>query len=350
MASYYLLPKGNIDLTNCFQLEYSENTPKNILSPSLTHYLNEMMSNTCLYTKTFYKLQNEVYPYYKNIISKNIFSVEFYELFEIIQIMHLNKYIETNIKSPLQILSFEKKANNASCLAFQHTKSNSYSSSPSTKDMYFSYWNYGIYNIQSFEKTYLNYAAKNHVIIINSVTNNKRYINNKIILIQICMAICNQAKKGIFIWKINDYYSQLFLEIMYLLSSFYEKTYVIKPSIIDTSKSEKYIVCKGFLYENSYSIYTYLYSFIKYMDTSNSFICRFLNINIPSFFISKLEEVNYILGQTQLEQIQYLLLLYHHKYKNEKMQNIMNMNEQKCSEWCRKFRYIMNYSMPSPSP
>ena len=172
------------------------------------------------------------------------------------------------------------------------------------------------------------------------------------ILNQLCMAICIQAKKGIFIWKINDNYSQLFLEIIYFLSSFYEKTYIIKPSIIDTSKSEKYIVCKGFLYENSYSIYTYLHSFIKYMETyvSNSFIHSFLNIKIPSFFISKLEEVNYILGQIQLEQIQYLILLYHHKYKNEKIQNISIINEQKCIEWCRKFRFILlhpnsNYSL-----
>ena len=94
MSSYYLLPKGNIELTNCFQFELSEKPLKHTLSPSLIHYLNEMMNNECVHTNTFYKLQNEIYPYNKNIISKNIFSVEFYELFEIIQIMHLNKYLE----------------------------------------------------------------------------------------------------------------------------------------------------------------------------------------------------------------------------------------------------------------
>ena len=77
----------------------------------------------------------------------------------------------------------------------------------------------------------------------------------------------------------------------------------------------------------------------------NSFIHSFLNIKIPSFFVSKLEEVNYILGQIQLEQIQYLILLYHHKYKNEKIQNISIINEQKCIEWCRKFRYITSSSI-----
>jgi hypothetical protein len=248
------------------------------------------------------------------------------------------EYIETNIKCPLQILSFEKKTPNASCLAFQYNKTiNSLQ-----KDIYFYYWNNGIDNINLFEKIYLNYAAKNHIIFAGNKNNKLYHFHNKTILIQICMALCIQAKKGIFIWKVSDTYSQLSLEIIYFLSSFYEKTYIIKPSIIDTSKSEKYIVCKGYLYENSYSTYTYLHSFIKYMETysSNQHICRFLKINIPVFFISKLEEVNYILGQTQLEQIHYLLLLYYHKYRDEKIQNIIIMNEQKCIEWCRKFRFI----------
>ena len=50
--------------------------------------------------------------------------------------------------------------------------------------------------------------------------------------------------------------------------------------------------------------------------------------------------MNYILGQTQLEQIHYLLLLYYHEYRYEKIKNIIIMNEQKCIEWCRKFRFI----------
>ena len=335
MSSYYLLPKGNIELINWFipndEMRSNSNS-KPILSPSLNHYLNEMLNNECIQTKLFYKLQLDVYPYYKNLILKNVFSVEFYEIFEIIQTLHLNKYIDINIgKIPLQILSFEKKTKTSSSLAFKCARNNN------PKDIFFSYWNYPTDNLYFFENIYLNFAAKNHIII-----SQKQYTSSKDILIQICMAICTQSKKGIFIWKINESFSQLSLEIIYFLSSFYEKTYIIKPSIIDSSKSEKYIVCKGYLYENSYSIYTYLHSFIKHIETYSSKhpICRFLNINIPNFFISKLEEVNYILGQSQLEQLHYLLLLHYHKYKDEKLQNINIINEQKCVEWCRKFRFI----------
>ena len=340
MSSYYLLPKGNIQLDKCFQLEYSEISSNNILSPSLTHYLYELLNNEQINSPDFFKLQNDIHPYYNKILTNHKYSPDFFELYEIIQTMHLNKYIENHIKTPLNVLSFEKNTKTSASLAFQYIKHNSYLSPLIQNDMYF-YWNYTLYNSNAFEKIYLNHAAKTHVIIANNI----KYMNNKSILIQMCMALCIQCKKGIFIWKMGETYTQLSLEILYFLSSFYEKIYIIKPSVIDISKSEKYVVCKGFLYENSYSIYTYLHSFVKYIDSfqpPKKNICRFLNIHIPNFFIGKLEEVHYILGQTQLEQIQYLLLLLSHKYKDEKIKNIEKLNEQKCIEWCRKNRFFIH--------
>jgi hypothetical protein len=336
MSSYYLLPNSNVQLSNCFQLEYSNIPLSNVLSPSLTHYLYELLNNEKFNNSFFYKLQNDVHPYYNKLMNISKYSHGFFELLEIIQTMNLIKYIDVNIKSPLQILSFEKNTKKPASIAFQYTRNNNYNLNV-PKDTY-NNCNIVTYNIHSFEKIYLNYAAKNHIIISNNI----KYMNTKSILIQICMALCTQCKKGIFICKIEDTYTQFYLELLFFLSSFYEKIYIIKPSVIDISKSDKYIVCKGFLYENTYSIYTYLHSFVKYIDTyhHSKYINRFLNVNIPNFFISKLEEVNYIFGQTQLEQIQYLLLLLSHKYKDEKIKNIEKINEHKCIEWCRKNRFF----------
>ena len=334
MSSYYLLPKGNIQLSNnCFKIIYSDSPPPNTLSPSLTHYLYEILNNEQTNTDFFHRLQNNIYPYCKLLSKTSLtssdkpYSHEFLELVEILQTMNLNIYLDNNFKmQSLQILSFEKQSLN---LAFPN---------PNHKVFY---CNNTTYNLNTFEKIYMNYAAKNHVII---ATQPIQY-NTKQVLIQICMVLCTQCKKGIFIWKIGDCYTQLFLEIFYFLSAFYEKIYIIKPSIIDVSKPYRYIVCKGFLYDNSYSIYTYLRSFVKYIDYyhySKKYICSFLNIQIPNFFLNKLEEVNYIYGQNQLEQIHYLLLLCDkYKYKDEKIQNIVSINEQKCIEWCRKHRFLL---------
>lgn len=314
MSSYYLLPKGNIQLSNCFQIEYSETPPQNILSPSLTHYLGDILNNERINTDLFCKLRNDNY---KKIIN-NKYCPEFFEIFEIIQTMNLNVYLDTFFKTiQLQIFSFDYNNNTKIPGSFAFQKK------IETNNV--KYYNSVTYNLKNFENIYLDYAAKNHVIIANRIIN-----SNKEMLIMICLTLCIQCKKGIFIWKIGDSYTHFFLEIIYFLSSFYERIYIIKPSIIDISTPYKYIVCKGFLHENSYSIYTYLYSIVKYIDKNNNnnnnrnsyignnnnnlrkknYISSFLNVYIPNFFLSKFEEVNYILGQSQLEQLHYLLLLY----------------------------------------
>lgn len=334
--TYYLLPKGNIQLSNCFQLKYSDTLPPPILSPSLTHYLYEILNTPKVNTSFFHKLQNDVHTY-KKMVTNLHFSPDFFEIFEIIQTMHLNIYLETNFKTPLQLLSFDKPPNPniKNISAFHYTKTNI------QKDVYYNYYN--IYNLNTFEKTYLNCAAQNHIIVATQPT----YHNIKYTLIQMCTALCTQTKKGIFIWKMGeDNYTQVFLEIVYFLSTFYERIYVIKPSVMDISKSHRYIVCKGFLHENTYSCYTYLHYFVTCISNSNpkSYISSFLHNPIPSLFLSKLEEVNYILGQAQLEQLHYLLLLCN-KYKDDKIHHIVSSNEQKCIEWCSKYRFFYREMM-----
>jgi hypothetical protein len=70
---------------------------------------------------------------------------------------------------------------------------------------------------------------------------------------------------------------------------------------------------------------------------------RMLSKNIPHFFISKLEEINYMFGQTQLEQLHYLSVLMSHKYKNEKIQNISKMNIQKTQEFLSRHHYFLQF-------
>jgi hypothetical protein len=340
MSSYYSLPKGNIQLSNCFKITFSDTPPPNTLSPSLTHYLYEILNNEQINTDFFNRLQKIVYPYNKLI--NNQYSPECLEFVEIMQTMNLNIYLDNNFKTQqLQLLYFEKQ--NPSNLDFRSFAAfqKRFESNFSVMKSKVFYCNNTTYNLNTFEKIYMNYAAKNHVIIATQSIQ----MNTKQILIQICMALCTQCKKGIFIWKIGDCYTNLILEIFYFLSSFYDKIYIIKPSIIDVSKPYRYIVCKGFLYDNSYSIYTYLRLFVKYIDAyhySKKYICSFLNVHIPHFFLNKLEEVNYIYGQNQLEQIHYLLLLCEkHKNKDDKLQNICSLNEHKCIEWCRKHRILL---------
>ena len=118
---------------------------------------------------------------------------------------------------------------------------------------------------------------------------------------------------------------------------------------MDISRSEKYIVCKGFTLENAYTIYPVLYRMISTIqlppglgpDSKEKEIQRILSKPIPHFFVSKLEEINYMFGQAQLEQLHYLSVLMTHKYKHEKIQNISRINVQKTQEWLVKHHYFL---------
>ena len=53
-------------------------------------------------------------------------------------------------------------------------------------------------------------------------------------------------------------------------------------------------------------------------------------------FTSKMEEINSILGQQQIENIHYTLSLIDNKHKQEKIDSIIKNNIQKCMNWCSK--------------
>jgi 23S rRNA U2552 (ribose-2'-O)-methylase RlmE/FtsJ len=125
------------------------------------------------------------------------------------------------------------------------------------------------------------------------------------LFIQICYALCIQKKDGSFIFKIFNCFTEHTIDILYILSSFYEKVYITKPLICNSFDSEKYIVCKHFLFSTNHAFYPIIQNTLAKIITIEKpiSIFRFLNINISSYYIGKLEEINSIFGQQQIENI-----------------------------------------------
>ena len=67
----------------------------------------------------------------------------------------------------------------------------------------------------------------------------------------------------------------------------------------------------------------------------DNIIQEILNIEIPYIFISKLEEINSILGQQQIENISNTINLIEHSY-SDRIENLKKTNIQKCIQWCNK--------------
>jgi 23S rRNA U2552 (ribose-2'-O)-methylase RlmE/FtsJ len=165
---------------------------------------------------------------------------------------------------------------------------------------------------------------------------------SKLLFGQICYALCLQKQKGSFILKIFDCFMEHTIDLLYILSAFYEKVYITKPQTSRYANSEKYIVCKNFLVVNDMGVFPYLKLAFEKMINEQTKVYRFLKIPISTFFITKLEEYNAIFGQQQIENIYQTIILIENKNKNDKLDAIIKSNIQKCIHWCVKYRVVYN--------
>jgi len=170
--------------------------------------------------------------------------------------------------------------------------------------------------------------------------NKQEILSIKLIFYQICFAIAMQKKGGTFILKIFDIFTQATIDLLYILSSLYEKIYIIKPNTSRVANSEKYIVCKNFKLNDSYEFVKQLSDLFPVLNKDNC-VERFLNIDVPSLYINKLEDINAIIGQQQLENILLTLYLLDNN-KQDKLEMIKKNNIQKCINWCIKYKLPYN--------
>jgi len=172
---------------------------------------------------------------------------------------------------------------------------------------------------------------------------NKQEINiSRLLFAQMCYAITLQKKGGCFILKIFDCFMQHSMDILYILSSFYNKVYIMKPNTSRHANSEKYIVCKDFIHSSCDSFFPFIHrAFEKMMTSRNHYshthIIRFLTTPIPLYYITKLEEFNAIFGQQQVENIHYTITMIDNKHNQDKIDALVKGNVQKCIQWCTKY-------------
>ena len=84
--------------------------------------------------------------------------------------------------------------------------------------------------------------------------NNQEIQIADLLMAQVFYALVMQKKGGCFVLKIFDSFMNHTLDLLYILSSMYETVYIIKPYTSRYANSEKYVVCKNFLYINNNSL------------------------------------------------------------------------------------------------
>ena len=155
-----------------------------------------------------------------------------------------------------------------------------------------------------------------------------------------------QTFGGTSIIKIDYIFHKPIIDLLYLISSLFEKVYVIKPNTSNITIFEKYIVCKHFniiidakseLYKN---IYHKLNTIIK--NNNNTNITSIIDNDIPYYFMNKIEDINVILGHQQLDSLNQIINILKNKNKDDKIEHIKKNSIQKAVDWCDKFKIPCN--------
>lgn len=378
--TYYLLPKSSPYIHNYIDVIFDDKIPTISLSYSLSNYLTIMKEKIDIHSNEWdtYKKYTNPYEFIHTIIPGKNKSVSKYKplsrsYFKMIEIMNLLK-VFFNVDKPInsfhlaegpggfiEALSHIRKnpedkyigmtiINNEDSNVPGWKKSNAFlsknknvfieSAADKTGDLL---------SIDNFTYCYNNYANSMEIITADggfdfSEDFNKQEINiTQLLFAQIAYAIIMQKRNGVFILKIFDCFMQHTIDLLYILSSFYDKVYIIKPNTSRYANSEKYIVCKNFIFNNNSQYYYQLFlnPFIN-MINNNKPIIRFLTIDVSLYFTSKIQEYNAIFGQQQLENIYHTFSIINNKSKFEKYNTNIKNNIIKCIHWCNKFNIETN--------
>ena len=130
-----------------------------------------------------------------------------------------------------------------------------------------------------------------------------------------------------------------------MLSSLYDKTYILKPTTSNITTFEKYIICKGYcgVTEEEEELPNNIDSFLSSREThTNKEIISLLNYEVPYYFIVKIYELNIIIGQQQLEALNFILNLIKNKNKEDKIDLMRKSNIIKSVAWCEKYKIPYN--------
>jgi hypothetical protein len=345
--TYYIIPKNNsiLKLHPTFVKDECEYSPK--ISHSVLYYKNIIQTQIDKLTENKYFFDQAVthinpyefifskIPLYKFGISKiKSVSNTFYELIEISHTcnifdifkynQNINIYHIGNIYSFLELLNitrdfksdkniFERNIDN-----IVHSLLENNENDPKLK--------FDIMYFEVLDSNSLSECFKKMLYVLFIILN-------------------TQNINGTSIIKIDNMDHIFIIDMLYILNNYYDKCYIIKPTVSSINDTSRYVICKGFSIKE-YVDTDFLISLqllvntIFYQEKNNLY--SLLNIDIPYYFLNKIEEINIIIGQQQLEFLFQVINILKHKNKDDKFETLKKNNIYKCIQWCEKYQIPHN--------
>ena len=348
MNNYYILPKINNKIQFNIHYDYSEKLEPYISQTLINYYCELKNEIILLSSKNAFENYNEItnpYEYIFSTVPGSNYSVSklkpksmmFYDLFEIFQNTNILETYNFEIMNSLIVgTNYE---DSLECLEMLRENY--------VNDKFFCFHDYTSKLYSFIEKNNFNF-------IIYEIKNYVNINHYCILLLEFILITINNLKEdGNVIIKIDNLFYKPIIEIMYILSSLFEKTIIIKPNTSSIINFEKYVVlqkCK--LKQNDFEIKTnyttMLNNFIQFYNENN--VDEKYNLNIhsitsrgsPHHFLNKIDDINIIIGQQQLEAFNQIINLLKTSNKEEKIEILKKNNIQKSVNWCEKYKIPCN--------
>jgi hypothetical protein len=149
--------------------------------------------------------------------------------------------------------------------------------------------------------------------------------------------------QGTCVIKIDNVLYKVVIDIIYVLSCIYDKVYLVKPTICNITKGDRYLICRGFN-DNQLMQSKILIDLEEKLITrlnnkdllKDKYIKSIIDNELPYHLLNKLEESNIVIGQQQLEAYDLIINIFKNKNREEKIENIKRSHIQKCVQWCEK--------------
>jgi 23S rRNA U2552 (ribose-2'-O)-methylase RlmE/FtsJ len=185
--------------------------------------------------------------------------------------------------------------------------------------------------------------------------NHQETMATQLILCEVFYALAIQKPGGSFILKIFDVFHKATVDILYILSYYYDNVSIMKPYTSRIANSEKYVICQGFKINDSTQIIQQFASiFDSIKKSSNSaegaegsdgcgvVLSSLLPFEHDLYFLNKIEDMNAMVSFQQIENITSTLSIITNHRNSEKLEQYKRANVNKCISWCEKYEIPHN--------
>ena len=182
----------------------------------------------------------------------------------------------------------------------------------------------------------------------------------KLFFAEILCALKLQQKNGTFIMKIYGMYYNITVQLIAILTSYYDDVQIVKPVTSRPTNQEKYIVCKNFNDNFNDADYAKFIQILKSWnqietmpmteyDKNNKFIHSIFNIDEDNVdFISTIKNINENFGSIAISKI-IEGLCYYGNYEDyqSKVQNLQYTILQNANQWCKTYNLDVTSVQPT---